>query len=103
MTSSVASSSVPAGMAGLGTGQPIVRPVTGRGAAFLQWGLAHLEILFGLSRACAPILVFKQMAVVTRYDDVKEVFLADEAFAVPYAKKAMITAPGTAHLGRIAA
>jgi cytochrome P450 len=87
MTSSVASSSVPADMAGLGTRQPIVRPVTGKGAALLQWGLAHIEILFGLSRACAPILVFKQMAFVTRYDDVKEVFLADEAFAVPYAKK----------------
>jgi cytochrome P450 len=51
----------------------------------------HGEILFSLLRAVCPIARFKlkgqPVALVTRYDDVKEVFLADDAFPVSYATK----------------
>ena len=71
----------------LGKGEPVIRPVSGIKAQLFQWGLAHSDLLFAVLRNIAPILVVKNTAVVTRYDDVKEVFLADEAFAVPYAEK----------------
>ena len=71
----------------LGKGEPVIRPVSGIKGKFFQWGLAHSDVLFAVLRNVAPILVLKNTAVVTRYDDVKEVFLADEAFAVPYAEK----------------
>ncbi len=71
----------------LGKGEPVIRPVSGIKAKLFQWGLAHSDVLFAVLRNIAPILAVKNTAVVTRYDDVKEVFLADEAFAVPYAEK----------------
>jgi cytochrome P450 len=71
----------------LGKGEPVIRSVSGIKAQLFQWGLARSDLLFAVLRNIAPILVLKNTAVVTRYDDVKEVFLADEAFAVPYAEK----------------
>lgn len=71
----------------LGAGQPVVRPVQGFAAKLVQFGLAHIQIPLALLRRFFPILRFKTTAVVTRYDDVKEVFATDKIFAVPYAKK----------------
>lgn len=75
-------------MAGdLAPAKPIVRPETGFKAKVKQWFFDNSEIPFSLLRSIAPILVFKpkRIALVTRYDDVKEVFRADDAFPVAYA------------------
>ena len=74
--------------AGLGVGQPVVRPWTGLKAKF-QWVFDHPEMFLSILRDLAPILLLKKkkIAIVTRYDDVKEVFLADDVFEVPYADK----------------
>jgi cytochrome P450 len=83
-----ADQTAPAAAAGLGVGEPVIRPLPdGMGTRLLQWGLAHIELFLGAARAFAPILVMGKTALVTRYDDVKEVFTVDGAFAVPYAKK----------------
>lgn len=80
---------------GLGIGQPVVRPLTGF-MAKLQWLFDHPQVPFSLLRDLAPILVCKKrkVAIVTRYDDVKEVFLADDAFGVPYADKLNVITGG---------
>jgi len=66
---------------------PVVRPETGFKAKVKQWFFDNCEIPFSLLRNVAPILVFKpkRIALITRYDDVKEVFRADDAFPVAYA------------------
>jgi cytochrome P450 len=80
--------------AGLGVGQPVVRPWTGFKAK-LQWAFDHPEIFLSILRDWAPILLLKKkVAIVTRYDDVKEVFLADDAFGVPYADKLNVITGG---------
>jgi cytochrome P450 len=78
---------------GLGVGEPVVRPLTGF-MAKLQWLFDHPEVFLSLLRDLAPILVLKKIAFVTRYDDVKEVFLADDAFGVPYADKLNVITGG---------
>jgi cytochrome P450 len=67
--------------------EPVVRPETGFKAKVTQWFFNNSEILFSLLRSIAPIAVVKRkhIALVTRYDDVKEVFRADDAFPVVYA------------------
>ncbi|MBV8850540.1 MAG: cytochrome P450 [Methylobacteriaceae bacterium] len=72
--------------------EPVVRPGSGLLAKVLQVAVFdHGEILFSLLRAIWPIATFKikgqPAALVTRYDDVKEIFLADDAFPVSYATK----------------
>jgi cytochrome P450 len=69
--------------------QPIVRPETGLKAKIAQWFFDNSEIPFSLLRSIAPIAVVKRkhIALVTRYDDVKEVFRADDAFPVVYASR----------------
>lgn len=48
--------------------------------------IAHPQPVFALLRTVQPILLVKDIAVVTRYDDVTEVLRHDEAFSVePYA------------------
>ena len=72
----------------LGKGEPVIRPVSGISAETQPVGAR--STLMSCSPCCAtsrPSWLVKNTAVVTRYDDVKEVFLADEAFAVPYAEK----------------
>ena len=51
------------------------------------WGMAHLGWVFAFSRRFPPIVLLRNFAAVTRYDDVREVFLSDEDFPVPYAEK----------------
>ncbi|MEP6879694.1 MAG: cytochrome P450, partial [Nitrosospira sp.] len=53
----------------------------------VQWGLEHIGILFRILRLCWPIPRFGHTFLVTRYDDVREVFLADRDFPVPYKEK----------------
>jgi len=47
----------------------------------------RVGIAFEILRALWPILRFGGTAVVTRYDDVREVFLNDAVFPVPYREK----------------
>ena len=72
--------------------EPVLRQGSGFGARLLQRAVFdHGEVLFSFLRAFKPILAFsikgQPVALVTRYDDVKEVFLADDAFPVSYATK----------------
>ena len=45
------------------------------------------EPVFAILRRVDPILIVKNFAVVTRYDDVQEVLSRDNVFHVPYAQK----------------
>ena len=63
----------------------ILRPAkTGLAAWAVGWGLAHVAFVFAVLRRLRPILRFRGTALVTRYDDVREVLLADADFPVPY-------------------
>ena len=66
---------------------PVVRPVAGIKAALVNWGLAGLPWLFAMLRRLWPIPHLAGFYVVTRHDDVREVFLDDASFPVPYAAK----------------
>jgi cytochrome P450 len=80
--------------AGLGVGRPVVRPWAG--PKLIQWLFQHPEPVLSILRDFAPILLLKKgkLALVTRYDDVKEVFLADDAFGVPYTEKLNVITGG---------
>jgi cytochrome P450 len=66
----------------------VLRPDrSGVAGKIMQWGLGHAGVLFGLLRAVWPIPHVRRTYVVTRYDDVREVFLADADFPVPYQAK----------------
>ena len=75
-------------MSSSATNHDVLRPDRGglRGRA-AQWALAHAGVGFRLLRAVWPIPRFGHTYVVTRYDDVREVFLADADFPVPYKAK----------------
>jgi cytochrome P450 len=49
--------------------------------------LAQPRAIFALLRALQPILVLRNTAVVTRYEDVQDVLSRDDVFDVPYAEK----------------
>lgn len=58
------------------------------------------EPIFSVLRAVKPILLFKNTAIVTRYDDVQEVLSRDDVFQVTYAPKmAVVTNGGNFFLG----
>jgi cytochrome P450 len=66
----------------------VLRPAaTGLKAAIMAWALEQLPLLFRILRTVWPIVRFGKTYVVTRYDDVRETFLNDAAFRVPYAGK----------------
>jgi cytochrome P450 len=66
----------------------VLRPAAGGlKAAIMGWVMEHLPFGFRILRALRPILHLGNIFVVTRYDDVREVFLNDRAFRVPYAAK----------------
>src|SRR5262249_28618089 len=52
-----------------------------------QWAMGQTGLAFGLLRAVWPIAHLRNTYIVTRYDDVREVFLADADFPVPYKDK----------------
>jgi cytochrome P450 len=56
-------------------------------AAITSWALARAGFVFGLLRDHWPIPHVGGTYVVTRYDDVREVFLRDDAFPVAYEAK----------------
>lgn len=66
----------------------MLRPAKGgiAGAA-LAAGLEHIDVVFAGLRAFMPMARFGSATLVTRYDDVREAFLSDDAFAVPYKAK----------------
>jgi cytochrome P450 len=67
---------------------PVLRAPAGGLAALLQPGLrAQLHWVFALLRRWWPIAHLGKTYLVTRHDDVREVFLADADFPVPYADK----------------
>lgn len=66
----------------------VLRPAAGGlKAAIMGWAMGQLPLVFRILRAFRPILRLGKIFVVTRYDDVREVFLNDAAFRVPYAGK----------------
>lgn len=54
------------------------------GSKLMAWALSHASVAFAVLRRIRPILRFGATTLVTRYDDVREVFLADDDFPVPY-------------------
>ena len=70
------------------TAGEVLRPAPGGLKARLAgWAMSHVGVAFRILRALWPIPRFGRTAVVTRYDDVREVFLADAAFPVSYREK----------------
>lgn len=68
--------------------QDVLRPGPGGiKARVMAWVMEQVPLGFRLLRAVRPILRFGNTVVVTRYDDVREVFLNDRSFRVPYAGK----------------
>jgi cytochrome P450 len=53
----------------------------------MAWVMEHLPLGFRILRAVRPIARFGNTFLVTRYDDVRDVFLNDAAFRVPYGAK----------------
>jgi cytochrome P450 len=56
--------------------------------------LADPRPIFALLRRLQPILVVRDLALVTRYDDVQEVLGRDDVFDVPYAEKMELITSG---------
>lgn len=77
-----------------GRDEPIVRPRTGVSAMVASLGLALAPTVFAILRRFKPILSVGRTVVVSRYDDVKTVFLSDETFGVPYAPKLAVIMDG---------
>jgi cytochrome P450 len=70
------------------TSADVLRPARGGPVGRLaEWAFAHAGTGFRLLRAVRPIARFGKTYVVTRYDDVREAFLADHDFRVPYKTK----------------
>jgi len=75
--------------------KPILRPGPGK---FKQWLIgrvrAALPAIFAFLRRFWPIAKIKNVHIVTRHDDVREVLLTDTAFKVPYASKLNVLMQG---------
>ena len=54
---------------------------------FLLWAQAHPRPVFWVLRNFAPVLKIKTFALVSRYEDVREVMTFDDVFGVTYAPK----------------
>src|SRR4051812_27623575 len=66
----------------------VLRPTQeGLKSALIAWGFERLPLVFKSLRAIWPIPHGGGTVMATRYDDVRQVFLEDEAFGVPYAPK----------------
>jgi cytochrome P450 len=84
----------------LGANRPVAPSRMGLKSKLIQWGFDHIEVFLSVLRDLAPILILKKknLAILTRYDHVKEVFLADDAFGVPYAAKLNVITGGVPFL-----
>ncbi len=60
-----------------------------------DWAANHLLFVFAILRCLKPILVLKELAVVTRFAHVQEVMSRDDAFNVTYEKKMRVVAGGS--------
>ena len=70
------------------TAGDVLRPAkAGAGGWAMQMAMEHYDLAFGLLRGVWPIARLGKTVVVTRYDDVREVMLADPDFMVPYKAK----------------
>lgn len=76
------------------TPDAVLRPVTGLRGVLAALLLRALPVLFALLRRFWPIPHLGRYYAVTRHDDVREVFLNDAAFAVPYAPKLSVIMGG---------
>jgi cytochrome P450 len=66
----------------------VLRPaVGGLKGAIMAWVMEQLPLGFRILRAVHPIARIGKTYIVTRYDDVREAFLNDAGFRVPYAEK----------------
>src|SRR5215212_8378986 len=66
----------------------VLRPSSsGIKQSVMAFGMGQLPLVFRALRAVWPIPHFGNSVMTTRYDDVREVFLTDGAFGVPYARK----------------
>ena len=75
--------------------QDPLRPrATGPKAWLAAWLARRIPFGFRLLRALGPIVRFRNTVLVTRYDDVREVFLNDRAFRVPWDAKVRIITGG---------
>ena len=67
------------------TSRDVLRPApTGPKRALMAWLMERIPALFTALRAVWPIPRVGSVVAATRYDDVREVFLNDAAFGVPY-------------------
>lgn len=57
--------------------------------------LRNPEPIFAILRKIKPILLVKNVAVLTRFDDVQEVLLRDQIFQVPYQEKTEVVTGGS--------
>jgi cytochrome P450 len=73
---------------------PLRPPATGLKAWLMAWLPKLIPITFRVLRAIWPIARFRNYVLVTRYDDVREVFLNDKSFRVPWAAKVDIITGG---------
>ena len=60
-----------------------------------QWFLDHLDQSLTVLRWVKPNLVFKRLALITRFDDVQEVLSRNDVFHVPYADKMDLITDGS--------
>jgi cytochrome P450 len=75
--------------------QDVLRPQDNSLKARLTaWAMPRVPFVFRVLRTVCPILRFGNNVLVTRYDDVREVFLNHEAFHVPYAPKVKVISGG---------
>ncbi|MET0792589.1 MAG: cytochrome P450 [Polyangiaceae bacterium] len=63
-------------------------------AGLKTYGEEHPRETLALLRRLQPILIAKNFAVVTRFDDVKEVLSRDDVFDVPYAERMQLITNG---------
>ena len=73
---------------------PLRPPATGLKAWLMAWLPKLIPFGFRVLRAVHPIVRLGNNVLVTRYDDVREVFLNDQAFRVPWDTKVRIITGG---------
>ncbi|CAN5740287.1 cytochrome P450 [soil metagenome] len=73
---------------------PLRPPATGWKAWLSTVVAKSIPYVFGVLRVVWPIARFRNYILVTRYDDVREVFLNDPAFRVPWAEKVGVITGG---------
>ena len=76
------------------TQDPLRPPATGLKAWLMAWLPKLIPFGFRVLRAVWPIARFRNYVLVTRYDDVREVFLNDKSFRVPWAAKVDVITGG---------